>query len=82
VVISGSESNRVDGAIVDAQKQVGCIRARVNRRQTGPWRRAWRLLLASCGLRLMCAPISRWDLQRGENPNGHGRVPIDPVGTI
>lgn len=46
----------------------------------GPWRRAWRLLLASCGLRLMCAPISRWDLQNGGISNGCGRAPIDPVG--
>jgi len=28
----------------------------------------------------MCAPISRWDPRRGEIPNDHGRVPIDPVG--
>lgn len=80
MVISGCGSNRVDDAKVDARKWVGCIRARVSRRRTGPWRQAWRLLLASCALRLMYAPISRWDLQCGENPNGHDRDPIDPVG--
>jgi hypothetical protein len=31
MVISGSESNGVDGANVNAQRQVGCIRARVSR---------------------------------------------------
>jgi hypothetical protein len=80
MVISGCGSDRVADANVDVRRRVGCIRARVSRRRTGPWRRAWRLLLASCALRLMYAPISRWDLQRGEIPNAHGRDPIDPVG--
>jgi hypothetical protein len=66
-------------ANVDAPRRVGCIRARVGRRRVDPWLLAWHLLLALCGLRSMCVPISRWDLRRGQIPNGHGKAPIDPV---
>ena len=60
--------------------QVACIQARVGLRLAGPWQLAWRLLLASCGPRSTCAPISRWDLRRVLILNDHGIAPTNPFG--
>ena len=72
-LIQHSDANK------DTPRRVGCIRARVGRRRVDPWLLAWHLLLASCGVRSRCVPISRGDLRRAQIPNGRGKAPIDPV---